>query len=161
VKYAVVPQVYTIIALGASMFLWLFLPTIAITPSMEGVPLYSIHPLFTFEFCLLLSTVIIWFMVFLLALSNMRKQTMTLTEIVRQKVLLILLVLATIVAVLSGCVTYSQTIHFEEFGADGLWITPALSPPNLSAIIHGYGILFCEIVWIITVLSKIFTRRKA
>jgi len=151
VKYVVVPQVYTIIAFGASIFLWLFLPTVVIDPSMEGIPLYSIHPLFTLEFYLLLSTAIVWFIAFLFSLYNMRKQTMTLTEIVGRNLFMISLVLITIIVALSGCVLYSELIHFEEFPAMDL---PPLPPPNPFGVLHGYGILLCEPAWIITVLSK-------
>ena len=160
-KYVVVPQVFTIIAFGASIFLWLFLPTVVIDPSMEGIPLYSIHPLFTLEFYLLLSTAIVWFIAFLFSLYNMRKQTMTLTEIVGRNLFMISLVLITIIVALSGCVTYSQNVHFEEFGAGDLWITPAIPSPNPFAIIYGYGILFCEPAWIITVLSKYLRAQSA
>lgn len=102
-KYLVVPQVYTIIAFGASIFLWLFLSRVAIIPSIEGMPLYLIHPLFTLEFFLMLSTAIVWFIAFLFSLYNLRKQTLRLIEIVRQNLFVVSLVLTTVVEMPRTC----------------------------------------------------------
>lgn len=152
-KYLVVPQVYTIIAFGATIFLWFYVPPIAIHRSMEGMPLYLAHPLFTLLFFLSLSTAIVWFIAFLFSfnLYNLRKQTMRLTEIVRQNLFVVSLAVTTVIVALSGCVLYSELIHFEEFPAMDL---PPLPPPNPFGVLHGYGILLCEPAWIITVLSK-------
>lgn len=156
-RYSVVPQVYTITAFGASISLWPFLSRVAIMPSMEGTPHYLIHPLFTLEFILLLSTAIVWLTAFLFSLYNMHKQKMTLAEAVKQNLFVVSLVLATVIVALSGCVGYSENVHFEEFRADGLFVLPGLRPPNLFAFfraIHGLGIIICEPAWIITILSK-------
>ena len=162
VKYLVVPQVYTIIAFGASISLWPFLSRVAIMPSMEGMPLYLIHPLFTLEFFLLLSTAIVWFIAFLFSLYNIRKQTLTLTEVVEQNLFVVSFALITVIVAISGCVGYSENIHFEEFVADDLLSLRGLPPPNLFTFlraINGFGIILCEPAWIITVLSKYLRAR--
>ena len=160
VKCLVFPQVYTVIAFGASIFLWSFLPTVAIVPSMEGMPRYSIHPLFTSVFFLSLSTAIVWFIVSAISLHNIRKQRMTLAEIVRKNFLSVSLAILTVVVALSGCIVFSEKVpHFEDFQADGLLDLQGLRLPNPFALLYGIGILLCEPAWIITVLSKYLRMR--
>lgn len=162
VKYLVFPQVYTIIALGASLVLMPFLTQVAIHPSMEGMPLYLIHPLFTLEFSLWLTTAIVWFITFVFSLNSIRKQALTLIEVVGQNLFVVSLAFITVIIALSGCVGYSENIHLEEFGTDYLLGIPSLPPPNLFTFlraINGFGILVCEPAWIITVLSKYLRMR--
>jgi len=159
VKYAVVPQVYTIIAFGASILLWPSLSGIAINPSTEGMPRYLIHPLFTLEFSLWLSTAIAWFIVFALSLGNIHKQALKLTEAVGQNLPVVSLATITVIVALSGCVGFSDIIHFELY----VWL-PALPKPNLLTLfraINAVGSILCVTAWIIAVLWRYLSVRWA
>lgn len=167
-KYVVVPQVYTIIAFGASVLLWPSLSGIALTPSAEGTPLYLIHPLFILEFSLWLSTAFAWFITFVFSLRNIRKQALMLNEVVGRNLFVVSLVLFTVIVALSGCVGYSESIYLKESGADDLRtndsrsVTYGLPPRDLFwyfRAINGFGILVCEPTWIITVLWKHLSAR--
>jgi len=153
VKYAVVPQVYTIIAFGASLFLMPFLTKVVIGSGMEAMPYYLIHPLFTLEFCLWLSTAIAWFIAFAFSLRNIRKQALTLTEIVGQNLPIVFLAAITVIIALSGCVGFSGSVHFPRSG---------IPTPDLFSFLRGInylGILVCEPAWIIAVLWKYLSAR--
>jgi hypothetical protein len=124
---------------------------------MEGMPLYAIHPLFTIAFLLSLSTVTVWFITFGFFLHNTRKQTLVLEEIMDKNFLEVFLVVSTIVVALSGCIAFSERIHLETFSADRQGLRPplpGLRPPNPFSLLYGIGILLCEPVWIIMILSK-------
>ena len=158
-KYAVVPQVYTIIALGASLVLMPFLTQVAIHPLMEGMPRYLIHPLFTLEFSLWLTTAIAWFIAFALSLRNIHKQALKLTEAVGQNLLVVSLATITVIVALSGCVGFSDIIHYEEYV-----YTPALPKPNLLTLfraINAFGSIVCVTAWIIAVLWRYLSVRWA
>jgi hypothetical protein len=160
VKYSLVPQVYTTIAFGASIFLWIFLSKpMAIMPSMEGRPRYSIHLVYSLEFFLQLSTTILWLIVFLFSLYNLRRQAIKLSETVRHNLFLVCLVLGTAIVALSGCVLYSEPTNSGEY-SDGLVGLPPLPPPNPLGLFHVRGILLCETAWIIKLLSR-YLRRLA
>lgn len=152
------PQVYTVITFGFSIFLWFFLPTVAIMPSMEGMPLYLIHPFFTLELFLMLSTLIVWVLAIKSA-YNLRKQRIALTQSITQNLFITFLVFVTIIVAISGCIFFSRTIHFEEFSND-LADLASIPPPIPFALIYGYGILFREGAWIIIWLNRALKRIK-
>ena len=159
-KYAVVPQVYTIIAFGASILLWPSLSGIAINPSTEGTPRYLIHPLFTLEFSLWLTTAIAWFIAFALSLRYIRKKALKLTEAVGQNLLVVSLATITVIVALSGCVGFSDIIHYEEY----VWGLPALPKPDLFTLfraINAFGSIVCVTAWIIAVLWRYLSVRWA
>jgi len=152
VNYLVIPQLYTIIAFGTSVYFWGSLSKI---PLPTGVPLYSIHPLFMLELLLSLSTAIVWFVAFLGSLHGHYKEVLSLTGVVRKNLLIVSLAIFTVVVALSGCVVYSQSVPpSEEYDRNVLWTLRGLSPPNPFALLHGCGILLCEASWIITALLK-------
>ncbi len=151
-KYLSIAQLYTLVAFGASVYFWGSQSKI---PLPAGMPLYSIHPLFMLELLLSLSTVIVWFVAFLVSLYGQREEVMTLTDVVKKNLLTISLAAFTVVVALSGCVVYSRSVpHFEEYDGDGLWALQGLTPPSPFALLHGYGVLLCEALWIIQALSK-------
>lgn len=156
----VVPKVYTITAFGASIFLWPYVSSVALGSSVDGVPYGLIHPYFTAELLLMLSTVVVWVMVILISLYNLRKQRMVLTKSIVQNWFVVSLAFATMIVAISGCMFYSEIFHFEEYSNNGLdlWVTPALSSPNPFALINGVGILFCEGAWIIIGLINYLKR---
>lgn len=156
----VTPQIYTIIAFGASIFLWPYMSSVALLPSMNGMPLYLIHPFFAAELFLMLSTVVVWVMAMPISLYNLRKQRIALTKSIVQNWFAVSLVFITIVVAISGCIFYSEIFHFEEYPNNGLdlWVTPAPSPSNPFALINGVGILFCEGAWIIIGLVNYLKR---
>lgn len=158
-KYLVISQVYTIMAFGASIFLWPFLTPIPIIPSPEGTPLYLIHPFFTIELFLMLSTAIVWVMAMLISLHSLRKQRIALTESIIQNLFIVSLALTTVIVAISGYIVYSETIHFEKYH-NNLMDLQGISPPNPFAICYGLGILFCESAWIITGLLKCLEHLK-
>jgi len=149
VKYAVIPQAYTIIALGISLFLMPFMTGGMIEPWMDGMPQYLIHPIYTVEFCLWLSTAIVWFIAFALSLRNIRKKALRLTEAVEQNFLVVSLATITVVVALSGCVSLSRPMYYTAH------LPPQLSYAFMYATLIGfYGILICEPAWIIAVLWR-------
>lgn len=157
VKCLVVAQVLTVTALGASIFLLIAVPSVPILPSMEGTPRYLIHPLFLLQFLLMASTVIVWLIVFLFSLYDVRRRGKMLTEIVRRDWFGFSLVVFTVVVAVSGCVGYSEDIYFEEFGAGDLLSLPGLRPPNIFMFlrtVNAIGFLLCEPAWIIKILSR-------
>jgi hypothetical protein len=151
------PQVYTIITFGASIFLWLFLPTVTIMSSMEGMPLYLIHPFFTLELFLMLSTAIVWVREMLISFYNLRKQRIALTKSMAQNSFIVSLAFVTVIVAISGCIVFSKTIHFEEFSSDLVDLI-SIPSPSPFALIYGYGILFCEGAWIIMGLTRALKR---
>ncbi len=155
-KYAVIPQAYTIIALGISIVLMPLLTLPAFGPSVEGMPRYLIHPFFTLDFSLWLTTAIVWFIAFALSLRYIHKKALKLTEIVGQNLHVISLATITVIVALSGCVGFSDTIHF----------TPGImSPPSpllfSTRMINFFGVLICEPVWIVAVLWGYLSARRA
>lgn len=105
---SVIPQVYTIIAFGASMLLWPFVSSVALMPSMEGTPLYLIHPFFTAELFLMLFTVIVWVVAMLISLHDLRKRRVAFVKSLVQNWFTVSLALATVVVATSGCKFYSE-----------------------------------------------------
>lgn len=151
-RYLVAAQVFTVVALGASIFNGSLIPSVAIVRSMEGTPLYLIHPLFTLDFFLMLSIAVVWLIVLMFSLYSRQRET--LTDLIRQDWLGFLLVVFTVIAAVSGCIGFSEKIHFEEFRADDLLRLPALPPPNVFTFlraINGIGFLLCEPVWILKI----------
>lgn len=155
-----VPKVYTILAFGASILLWPYVSSVALGPSMEGVPCGLIHPYFTAELFLMMSTVVVWVTAILISLHNLRKQRIGLTKRIIQNWFEISLVFATIIVAVSGCIFYSEPFHYNWYPSNDLdlWVTPALSPPNPFALVNGVGILFCEAAWIIIGLVNYLKR---
>jgi F0F1-type ATP synthase membrane subunit a len=107
-----VPKVYTILAFGTSMLLWSYVSSVALEPSMEGVPLGLIHPYFTAELFLMMSTAIVWVTAILVALYNLRKQRIDLTKCIMQNWFEFSLEFVTIIVAVSGCIFYSETFHY-------------------------------------------------
>ncbi|UCE29150.1 MAG: hypothetical protein JSV85_07875 [Candidatus Bathyarchaeota archaeon] len=156
-KYSLVPQVYTIMAFGVSILLMPFMNGIAINWSTEGAPLFLIHPLFTLEYSLILSTAIAWFIASLFSLRNVRKQAMGLVEAVEHNWLLVSLVLLTLVVALSGCMGFSEAISFKGFCARASPASGGLLTHNLFThlrIVNATGMIGLEPLWITKVLSK-------
>jgi hypothetical protein len=151
-----VPKVYTILAFGVSMLLWPYVSTVALEPSMEGVPRGLIHPFFTAELFLMMSTVFVWVTAMLISLYNLRKQRIGLTKRVIPNWFEFSLVLATIIVAVFGCIFYSEPFHYDLYpnSALGLWVDQGISPPNLFALVNGVGIILCEAAWIIIGLAK-------
>lgn len=163
VKCLVVAQVLTVMALGASIFLWTVMPSVVILPSMEGTPLYLLHPLFLLQFLLMASTAIVWLIVFLFSLYDVRRREKMLSEIVRRDWFGFSLVVFTVVVAVSGCVGYSENICFEEFSADDLLSLPGLPPPNIFTFLRTVNVIgfrLCEPAWIIKILSRYLKQRS-
>jgi len=158
-NYIAISQVYTIIALGASIILWLFIPSVALLPSMDGIPLYLIHPFFTSELILMLSIVIIWIAIMLISLRNIQKQRTTATKSIVRSLFTVFLALATVIAAISGCIFYSEPFHFEQYN-NCLVGFPGISSPKPLARINGAGTLFCEAAWIIDGVGKLIKYYK-
>ena len=155
-KYAVIPQIYTIIAFGASLVLMLSYTGGMIEPWMDGLPQYLVHPIYTVEFCLWLSTAIVWFIAFALSLRNIHKKALRLTEAVEQNSLIVYLATFTVVVALSGCVSLSRPMLYT-----------AHLPPQLSyafgyaTFVGFFGILICVPAWTIVVLWGYLSARRA
>jgi len=154
VSYLVIPLIYTVIAFGASIFLWSFLPSIIL---LEGMPLYLAHPYFTAELFFMLSTLIVWVVAMLFSLHNIRKQKIALVKSLTQNGLIVCLALFTVLVAILGCEIYSRIVERHPADLHDLY---ALDPPNPFAVIHGYGILFCEGAWIIVGIAKLFKEFK-
>ena len=60
-------------------------------------------------------------------------------SVVKQHISLILLVSVTLIAAISGCLFYVRIISYGSPGSSG---------PNLFAVSHFFGSLFCEPSWI-------------
>ena len=152
-RYLVAAQVFTVVALGASIFNGSLIHSVAIGSSMDGTPLYLVHPLFTLEFFLMLSVAVVWLIVLMFSLHSRQREK--LIDIIRQDWLGFLLVVFTVIAAVSGCIGFSEKIHFDEFRADDLLGLPGLPPPDVFTFlraINGIGFLVCEPVWILKML---------
>ncbi|MDH7564253.1 MAG: hypothetical protein QHH24_05155 [Candidatus Bathyarchaeota archaeon] len=150
-NYLTVAKAYTTIAFGVSIFLWPYLSSALLAPS---IPLALIHPFFTAELALMLSIVIAWILMIPICLSKLRKQKNTFKKSIAPNWYVIFLASATLVVAISGCIFYSQPVQYE-WEADDLRRMPPIPPPNLFARINGFGTLFCEAAWIIDGIRKI------
>jgi len=146
-----VPEVYTLVAFGMSIFLWLYVPRVPLGPSMDGVLLGFVHPYFTAEFFLMVSTIAVWTVALLIFLSALRSQRVAIVTRIIQNRIAIGLALATLISATFGVIFYLQPYHFDEpIGNAG-----ALPPPNPLLVINGLGIIFCEAGWMIAETAKI------
>ena len=152
-KYAVIPQIYTIIAFGASLASLLFMRAlgllIRVDSLMDGMPTYLAYPYFTLNFSLWLTTAIVWFIAFMLSLGYIRKRGLKLTEVVAQNLHVTVFAAFTVIVALCGCVGFSNTYHSVPLGT----ILPLLSPLTLGTRTVAYfGTLWCVPAWIGVVL---------
>ena len=151
VNLIVIPQIYTIVAYGFSVYLWALIPQV---PLPEGIPFYLIHPYFTAELFLMISTLIVWAIALIVSLIYSLKQGISITRNVSQNLFATLLVFITIIAAISGCIFFStQVVYYPESIGDF-----GVSPPNPLAAINSLGILFSEAAWIILGAAKIFKK---
>ena len=150
-KFKLTILVYTIIVFGASILLWSPSSRVPIMPSAKGTPLYSLHPYFTAELLLMLSTVTVCVMAMLISLYSLRRQGVDLIRIVIQNYSIISLAVFTVIVAICGCLTYSQLIYMG-----GEWI----EPPTLYESCYGFGILFCEGTWIMIGLLECLKHLK-
>ena len=144
-KYAVIPQIYTIIAFVTSIVLWPFMTPIPIGSWAEGMPHYLIHPLFTLHFSLWVTITIAWLAAFAFSLRSIQKRALKLTEVLGQNVQVIASATFTVMIALSGWVGYSYIYH-PSAGIperDLLWLFRA---------INGFGSFLLIPAWIITIL---------
>jgi hypothetical protein len=155
VKYAVIPQIYTIIAFGASLASLLFMRALRLliridsSMAMDGTPTYLAHPYFTLNFSLWLTTTIVWFIAFMLSLRYIRKNELKLTEVITQNLHVTVFAAFTVIIALCGCLGFSNTYHSVPPGT----ILPLLSPLTLGTRTVAYfGTLCCVPVWIGVVL---------
>jgi len=110
-KFKLTIMVYTIIAFGASILLWSPSSRVPIMPSAKGTPLYSLHPYFTAELLLMLSTVIVCVMAMLISLYSLRRQGVDLIRTMIQNYSIISLAVFTVIVAICGCLTYSQPVY--------------------------------------------------
>lgn len=153
VRYAVIPQLYTIIAFGASLASILFMRAlnllIRVDSLMDGMPTYLEYPYFTLNFSLWLSTAIVWLIAFMLSLRYIRKRGLKLTEVIAQNLYVTVFAAFTVIVALCGCVGFSNTYHSVPPGT----ILPLLSPLTLGTRTVAYfGTLWCVPAWICIVL---------
>lgn len=152
-RYLVAAEVFTVVALGASIFNGSLISSVVIVRSMDGTPLYLIHPLFTLDFFWMLSVAVVWLIVLMFSLYSRQRETLIAS--IRQDWLGFLLVVFTVIAAVSGCIGFSEKIHFEEIRANDLLRLPALPPWDVFRFlrgINGIGFLLCEPVWILKIL---------
>ena len=155
-RYAVIPQIYTIIALGTLLVLPPIMSPIISDHSMDGMPRILIHPYFTWSFSLWLTTAIVWFIALAFSLRYIRKKGLKLTEVVRQNLHVISWATFTVFVALSGCVGFSDIYHPIP---PGMFMSP-LSPLLFYARMIGYlGSFCCALAWTIIVLYEYFSDR--
>lgn len=123
---------------------------ISFTPSAEGTPLYSIHPYFTAELLLMLSTVIVWIVTLPIFLYSLVKGKIPKTRSTTQNAFIVSLALATIVAAISGGIFFSKAISYSPIENTRYDLRPphGFRPPDPFARVYWLGILFCEGLWI-------------
>lgn len=161
VKYSVVAEIFTGIAFGLSIVLWAFMPSVRILPPIDGAPLYVIHPLFTSQFLLMLSTLIAWPVLLLLSFRHVHRQKETLTDIVRRDWFGFLLAFVASVGALSGCMVYSENMQLGEFLlVNGLRALPGIPPPNPFLVINVVALLLYELLWAVSILSRFLRRAR-
>lgn len=143
-KYSIISQVYTIIMFGTSIFLWIFLPRISI---MVETPICLQHPLFMLELLSLLSTAIVWIVTLPIFLYSLVKGKISETRSITRNLFIVSLALVTIVVAISGSIFFSKTIPYRPSQVDDLWVT-YVNPPDPFGQVYGFGVLFCEGLWI-------------
>ncbi|MBS7633573.1 hypothetical protein KEJ15_08180, partial [Candidatus Bathyarchaeota archaeon] len=153
-NHLTIAKTYTTIAFGVSIFLWPYLSSVSIAPSL---PRGLAHPYFTTELALMLSIVIVWLLMIPISLSKLQKQKMSLEKGIAQNWSVIFLASATLVVAISGCIFYFQ-LPFLSGGKDDLVGMPPIPPSNPFALIYGFGTLFCEAAWIMDGIAKIFEK---
>lgn len=156
VNLVTVPHIYTILAYGLSICLWALIPQIVL---LDGVPLYLIHPYFTAELFLMLSTLIAWTIFLAISLIHSLEQDVSITKAISQNLFTALLVLITIIAAISGCIYFfTEVVYYPEPPNGGRWVT-IIPPQNPLGPIYGFGILFSEAGWIILGIAKILKKK--
>ncbi|UCG45537.1 MAG: hypothetical protein JSV58_01785, partial [Candidatus Bathyarchaeota archaeon] len=144
-RYALIPQAYTIVALGISVVLLPFMPAMTISPWMYEMPQFLIYPVYTVEFYLWLSIALVWFTAFALSLRNIRKKSVGLTQAIGQNRLVVSLAIITVIVALSGCLSLSLPMDIRR----------QLPPPYVLVfacltVVGILGSIVCEPAWVIT-----------
>ena len=134
-RLLLISGVYTAISFGIQILLFLF----SSRPHLLEGPMFLSHPIFAVGFLLMLSIAILWITISLKSLRSCLMQKSGAGSVVKQHISLILLVSVTLIAAISGCLFYVRIISYGSPGSSG---------PNLFAVSHFFGSLFCEPSWI-------------
>ena len=109
-----------------------------------------------------ISTVSVWAFASLAYFADYRKEKKGLKKDFADHMLLILLILATVIAAVSGIVFYSEPVYLEPLAEGDFLHLPRLNPPSPFALIHSEGLVLCEVLWIfgslLQLMPKIFKR---
>lgn len=149
-KFKLTIMVYTIIAFGASILLWSPSSRVPIMPSAKGTPLHSLHPYFTAELLLMLSTVIVCVMAMLISLYSLRRRGVDLIRTMIQNYSIISLAVFTVIVAICGCFDLLSTCLYG--GRD--------RATNTLRILLWPRILFCEGAWIMIGLLECLKHLK-
>jgi len=106
------------------------------------------HPYFTAQLLLMLSTVIVWIVTLPIFLYSLVKGKIPKTRSTTQNLFVVSLALATIVVAISGSIFFSKTISARAPSQTDNLRMVGLDPPDPFGQVYGLGILFCEGLWI-------------
>ncbi|MGB9694233.1 MAG: hypothetical protein ACPLYF_05255 [Fervidobacterium sp.] len=108
-RATIVAQIYTIIAYGFSIYLWSLIPQVGL---LEGIPFYLVHPYFTAELFLMMSTLIVWTIALIISLIDSLKQGISIIKKASQNFPEIIALFITMIAAISGCIFYLTKVVY-------------------------------------------------
>jgi len=154
----VIPEVYTIVSFAVAIGLWAVFPRVTL---VETEPLYLTHPFFMVELFTMASTVAIWLIAGVLFIDSLRTRNIRVVDGFAQNGLLTLLALFTITVAAVGSLVYSAApgpnpTTFQ----DSLVGIVSLSEPNTLIAFNSFGIILCEVVWILLGWTQLRTRTE-
>lgn len=154
-RAVIVAQIYTIIAYGFAIYLWTLIPQVVL---LEGIPFYLMHPYFTAELFLMMSTLVVWIIALIISFIDSLKQSISIIKKASQNYLETIALFITIIAAISGCIFYLTKVVYMDYPPINGDLHN-IGQPDLLAATNAFCILFSEAAWIIIGMAKILKRK--